>query len=454
MSRADSPLAGRMIFNVGARRSGTFWLQRIVTAHPDVAAVPTESGLFSDGIAPLFERFHHGARSSPQLAALHVERDVLLDATRDFCDRVLAPLTEPGRRYLAERTPLHVYHVELMGAIYPDASFVHIIRDGRDVALSQIRQLWGPPTLAEAAEEWRSSVVTARSGDLPDRLLEVRYEELLARPEESFRALYEWLGLEVTPAIMAGAMAEAKSVANLTHSDPRVGAAKWRSSASDRDIAEIEAVAGPLLAELGYGVRDPSAGGGPAAARPSGSLVRGGRAAGRVRPLGALRGRLRAARGRFPARGRATALASRLRERLGAQPSRRGSPEATPGRVLIEGHRLVDGLLSSIHTGRLDDLTDLLEERASVRLVTGDRVWEGRGAAAREALAATLSEDLALTGRQVRGEVLSGSPAYSAVLTYELPSGERRDRLVFARLRAGRVRELVVYRLGEEAAGG
>ena len=49
----------QMIFNVGARRCGTYWLQRITCAHPAVAEVPSETYVFSHGIAPLMERFHH-----------------------------------------------------------------------------------------------------------------------------------------------------------------------------------------------------------------------------------------------------------------------------------------------------------------------------------------------------------------------------------------------------------
>src|SRR5687768_11824026 len=108
MSRAHSPLHGRMIFNVGARRSGTFWLQRIVTSHPEVCAVPSETTLFSDGIAPLLRRFHHGARSRPQAGRLYLDRETLLDATRDFCDVALGAQLEEGARYLAERTAMHV----------------------------------------------------------------------------------------------------------------------------------------------------------------------------------------------------------------------------------------------------------------------------------------------------------------------------------------------------------
>lgn len=47
-----SPLTDGMIFNVGSRRSGTFWLQRIVCAQPTVAGVPSETHLLSHGIAP------------------------------------------------------------------------------------------------------------------------------------------------------------------------------------------------------------------------------------------------------------------------------------------------------------------------------------------------------------------------------------------------------------------
>jgi len=89
MSRADSPLRGRMIFNVGSRRSGTFWLQRIVTAHPEVAAVPSETNLFSGGIATLFECFQHSLRSSAKVGEVYVERDATLDAVRDLCDATL-----------------------------------------------------------------------------------------------------------------------------------------------------------------------------------------------------------------------------------------------------------------------------------------------------------------------------------------------------------------------------
>ena len=232
MSRAESPLRGRMIFNVGSRRSGTFWLQRIVTAHPGVSAVGSETHLFSHGIAPLAERFHHAALGSAQVGSTFIERDALLDALRDFCDAVFAPMIEPGRARLAERTPLHALHTGLIGDIYPDGRIVHIIRDGRDVVRSLLAQQWGPENVAEGAREWRAAIETARAGAGDSaRYLEVRYEDLHADPATRISGLYHWLGLPVDDAILEHALAEAKVERNL---DPQGTRPLARASGAPR----------------------------------------------------------------------------------------------------------------------------------------------------------------------------------------------------------------------------
>ena len=253
MSRARSPLHGRMIFNVGSRRSGTFWLQRIVTAHPDVSAVGSETHLFSHGIAPLAERFHHAALGSAQVGTTFIERDVLLDSLRDFCDTVFAPMLEPGRERLAERTPLHALHTGLIRDIYPDGRIVHIIRDGRDVVRSLLTQQWGPRNVAEAAREWRSAIEAARAGaNGSNRYLEVRYEDLHADPATRISGLYHWLGLRVGDAILERALAEAGVERNLDANGTPAGSGKWRAAFTAEDLAVFEEVAGDLLYELGY----------------------------------------------------------------------------------------------------------------------------------------------------------------------------------------------------------
>jgi len=253
VSRADSPLRGRMIFNVGSRRSGTFWLQRIVTAHPEVGAVPSETHLFSHGIAPLVDRFHHGGVAAEQVGSTFIERDVLLDALRGFCDTVFEGMLGAGKERLAERTPLHALHTALIADVYPDARIVHIIRDGRDVARSLLAHQWGPGSVAEAAREWRVSVEAARAGAPgPDRYFEIRYEDLLADPAARIGELYRWLGLPVDDAILERALAEAKVSRNLDPMRTPPGTGKWRTGLEPKDVDAFEEVAGDLLHGLGY----------------------------------------------------------------------------------------------------------------------------------------------------------------------------------------------------------
>ena len=255
MDVADgSPLRERMIFNVGARRSGTYWLQRIVTAHPSVGAVPSETHFLSHGIAPLMERFQHERRDSPEVGVVYADRDRVLAALRALCDQVFAEFMEPGQERVAERTPLHVFHLALIAELYPDARVVHIIRDGRDVARSIAAQNWGPAEVADAAREWRDSVGAGRAARLPaERYLEVRYEALLADPEAEIRRLYEWLGLPATADDLAHPLAESARQENVDRFGVGgVATQKWRSAFDRDDLAAFNEVAGELLQELGY----------------------------------------------------------------------------------------------------------------------------------------------------------------------------------------------------------
>jgi hypothetical protein len=402
VSRENSPLRGRMIFNVGSRRSGTFWLQRIVTAHPEVSAVGSETHLFSHGIAPLAERFHHAALGSGQVGTTFIERHALLDALRDFCDTVFAPMLAPGTSRLAERTPLHALHTGLIGDIYPDGRIVHIIRDGRDVVRSLLAQQWGPENVAEGAREWRAAIETARDGaGGSNRYLEVRYEDLRADPANRIAGLYHWLGLPVDDAILERALTEAKVERNLDPNGTPAGSGKWRDTFTPEDLAAFEEVAGDVLYDLGYG-REQAHG---------------------SRPRAGLRAWLRR-------NGHRPAAASRSNGgRVGAD---------------VDAQRRLDALLDAFHTAP-ERAGELLGEGATVRVVDGasERAAGGRGA--RELLVAALREDGALHGRQIRGDVHPEPPMFTVMLRYDTPQGVA-DRVLVARLAGDHVQDLTLYR--------
>ncbi|MGH3118749.1 MAG: sulfotransferase family protein [Gaiellales bacterium] len=240
-----------MIFNVGARRSGTYWLQRITCAHPAVAEVPSETYVFSHGIAPLMERFHHDDPAYEEVGQVYADRARVIAAVRNLCDTVFGEFVQESQTHAAERTPWHVYHLPLIAEVYPDARLVHIIRDGRDATRSIVAQPWGPDNVKDAAEEWRSSVAAGRdaASALGDRLLEVRYEDLLAAPASAIPRIYAHHGLEggVDEAVEA-----AGAKANIGPQDNRIGSGKWREGWGRRELRDFERVAGDLLRELGY----------------------------------------------------------------------------------------------------------------------------------------------------------------------------------------------------------
>jgi hypothetical protein len=412
VSRADSALLGKLIFNVGSRRSGTFWLQRIVSAHPDVSAVGSETHLFSHGIAPLAERFHHAALGSAQVGSTFVARDTMLDALRDFCDSVFAPMLEPGKERLAERTPLHALHTGLIGDVYPDARIVHIVRDGRDVVRSLLAQQWGPENVAEGAREWRASIESARAGAAgSDRYLEIRYEDLHADPATRIPELYRWLGLEVGDAILEHAMAEAKVERNLDPKATPAGSGKWRNVLTPEDLKAFEDVAGDVLYGLGYE---------------------------RAEALGSRRnGRLRGLLRRGPSGLEPDAAL------LGGQ-----TPHERAGGD-VDSQRHIDALLDAFHTAP-ERAGGLLADGATVRVVDGARERSAGGDGARELLVGALREDGALRGRQLRGDVHPAPPLFTVMLSYESPDGPA-DRVLVARLDGERVRDLVLYRPGAHA---
>jgi hypothetical protein len=236
----------QLIVVLGAARSGTTWLHRMITAHPDVAGTATgETWLFPD-IAPIWTALSG-----------RVERTRVVSALRAFCDRLLAAMRDraaPGAAYVCEKTPASLWRLPMLAELYPDAKYVHIVRDGRDAALSMTRTGEGRDDLAAAAEAWVAAVTEVRRGArlLPD-FREVRYEDLLADPVAVVDDLWSAFGLEVSDDARRAAHERADERITPLPAEGPVGTEKWRSlPPTDQEV--LNRVAGPLVRDLGYRV--------------------------------------------------------------------------------------------------------------------------------------------------------------------------------------------------------
>jgi len=195
-----------VIFVEGAPRSGTTWLVTLLATHPDIAGVEAESHLFDFGVDRLFDNIEgrdpdfHGLLS-------YLDRDQMVDLVRDLCDGVLMSMRDhvsagTAPSYVVEKTPIAAHDdgrdLARKRDCYPDAWYVHIVRDREAVARSLMRAPWmSDRSYENCAGLWDRTVGHARDvlGDLP-RYREVRYEDLRADPAEACRELFDWIGIE------------------------------------------------------------------------------------------------------------------------------------------------------------------------------------------------------------------------------------------------------------------
>ena len=192
-----------------------------------------------------------------------------------------------------DKTPPFVLHMDLLADLFAEGRFVHLIRDGRDVARSLVQTSFGPNGLARAAEVWKRRVSRGRaSGALlgPARYLEVRYEALVGEPETTLRSVCAFLELEFHDEMLhpeeGGTLVPESEPHHANLAMPvTAGLRDWRRDMPDADVALVEALGGGLLSELGYERRFPTvpiaARGRAVASRARSAVVRTGRRAAR-----------------------------------------------------------------------------------------------------------------------------------------------------------------------------
>jgi len=268
-------------FFVGCARSGTTLFRAIFTSHPDMA-IPDETRYFSDMVnrrqeyesftefnSERFLRDMFSHRSSPRWINQDEVRGALAsppaasysDAVRRIY-RLYAG--KSGKSRYADKTPLNTLVIGPLAETFPESRFVHIIRDGRDTALSLMDHRFGQGHIVEAARYWRRRVSWGRAGGRrigPSRYREVRYEALLADPEGTVRELCEFIDLPFDPVMLryherkevfGSRPGVTRSYSEKFNLPPTKGLRDWRTQLSKRELALFEVAAGDALDELGY----------------------------------------------------------------------------------------------------------------------------------------------------------------------------------------------------------
>ena len=291
------------IFVTGASRSGTTLMARVLAGGSEVAdlrelhfleqMVTGEEFLSDDAVTAdqaetLVRRLLAGVRDgyfNPEPATIPASdvASVLADATPATRSAIYRSATafaaqQAGRTIALDQTPRNLFYVDEILDRIPTARIVCMVRDPRDVVLSQKgkwkrRSLGADIPLREAirswsnyhpfvmAKLWKQAASATLQGARREAVMFVRFEDLLVEPEETVRAICEHCGIRFEEAMLDVARvgsSNRKDQSGETGIDrSRTGA--WEKDLSKAEIAIVERATAPLLSEFGYVPSDPRA---------------------------------------------------------------------------------------------------------------------------------------------------------------------------------------------------
>lgn len=262
----------KFIFIVGAPRSGTTWLQTILASHSQVASLNAELRLFSRYVKPLlaswdFEKYNLDKgnwRQGHPLIWSEVDFNTFIN---DFINRTYLKVLQvkPGATHILDKHPGYSYAIDEIKRIIPQAKFIHMIRDGRDVVPSMIsakkRLGFGQGNVFGATKEWKECVELCRAGQdkYPEDFLEIKYEDLRQDGVSFLPSIFDFCELTYDDASIQ-LLIDQNSYNNKTVSRPDVkmeklrteGKVVWKENLSLYQRFTIEKEGGDLLRELNY----------------------------------------------------------------------------------------------------------------------------------------------------------------------------------------------------------
>ena len=290
LSELSEVFEKQIFFLCGVLKSGTTWLERLLDVHPEIVC-KGEAHFASNFVRPLAElvNTYNQEVSTKGAAIVHLKEyggatDVLEYNDDDIAFLSIAAIgsmftkwSTPDTRIIGDKTPRNLEDMHLLSQLFPSAKFVHLIRDGRDVAvslwhfnlntnISATIQQWGTfeNFSHEFAEIWANRVSAGRElgQSLGNRYHEVRYEDLLECADTTLANVYSFLGAADTRELV-GENLKACSFKSLSggrergtedaSSFFRKGVANdWKNHFSAPEREKFQAIAGDTLAACGY----------------------------------------------------------------------------------------------------------------------------------------------------------------------------------------------------------
>lgn len=266
----------KRVFIIGCPRSGSTWSTFLLAQHPRVATLQ-HAKVFDylvrmrdwhrnkAGYAFLVDPLS-GGEETVRLADVFPEEELyplLSSVGAGILDRVAS--LRPDVSVVVDKTPENGHLAELILKLFPDAYFLHVVRDARSVfcshrSASRSWARWEFPTQpVDGARFWRRDVEASLAVEgMTERYLQVRYEDLKDDGVGEFERILAWIGLDAEPGFAEHAIqASSKDKVSETEHLPenfvrKTPSGGWREELSRGEVRVIEYLAGDLLERLGY----------------------------------------------------------------------------------------------------------------------------------------------------------------------------------------------------------
>lgn len=248
------------IFIGGQRRSGTTLMRTLLARHPHIARIPEshffQEQRFGDFFEELLERYRG------LFDRIGVGQEEMDGAVGAFIDSLFTHhRARKGASRWVEKSPENILRIDYLFRLFPDAQFIHMIRDPRDTLCSMKQQAaahkpnWTKFTAEVTAPEWvRGIDAGLKWREQDDRYLEVYYEQLVSEPEFVVRRVLDFLQepwcstvLDWTDDRAPGTKGGNDHRALFTGS---VG--RWRRELSRSEVDCIQEIAGDRMTLVGY----------------------------------------------------------------------------------------------------------------------------------------------------------------------------------------------------------
>lgn len=266
------------VFIVGAPRSGTTWLQ-LLLSQSDRISTAQETHLFSEYLKSFSASWKAHSSDSRAIGLQNIYTwteflELKKKITEDVFTRILNK--KESADIVLEKTPDHVFYWREILELYPDAYFIHLIRDPRAVVASmratgaQWRNPWAVAGIADLSRAWTSAISEGRKvSDATPHARAIHYEEIVRNGPELLNDLWSWLGAPETLEVAQRAI----MTCSFDHLVGGEGAPKfqpwdvgkepkamwrkgisgsWKVELSTGDVAIIESICGSLMEDFGY----------------------------------------------------------------------------------------------------------------------------------------------------------------------------------------------------------